>query len=450
MSDSNMIRRKRKVRPKAAPEFPFTEADVTSISKRLGEPAWLAERRWEAWQAYRSMPMPSWKDEPWRRTDIRRLPADVMVLKPAKDTPVDPELLKPLTGNVHGRLLILRPGFPSIIQGNHKLTEDGVIAVDWATAVREHDDVLKTYLGTVIPYDEGKFSALAASMSENGVLLYVPSGVEVKQPMHSIFWAPGSQAAYFSRVLLIVGKGASVTYVHEIASPTALGGQSTHAGIVEMHVEDGARLTFIEMQSLGQHVWNFTHERAHVDRDAHLDWIYGGVGSHLTKNFSEIKLLGEGADSRMTAFYFADGVQHLDHDTQQNHMAPRTTSDLLFKGALLDRSRSVWQGMIYVDPDAQQTDGYQANRNLILSKQARADSIPGLEILADDVRCTHGATVGQLEEEPIFYLMSRGLPRREAERIVLDGFFTPIKERIPFEGVRDRFQRMIDEKQGKM
>jgi len=450
MSRSTIIRRTHKVHSKAVPEFSFTESDVTSVSKRLSEPTWLAERRWAAWHAYRSIPMPSRKDEPWRRTDIRSLPADEMVLKPAEDIPVDPELLKPLTSDEHGWLLIVRPGFPSIIEGDQKLAEKGVIAVDWATAVREHDDLLKTHLGTVIPDDEGKFSALAAAMSENGVLLYVPPGVEVKQPMHSIFWAPGSQAAYFSRVLLIVGKGASVTYVHENASPTAPSGQSVHAGIVEMHVEDDARLTFIEVQSLGQHVWNFTHERAHVGRDARMDWIYGGVGSHLTKNFSEITLLGEGADGRMTAFYFTDGVQHLDHDTQQNHLAPRTTSDLLFKGALLDRSRSVWQGMIHVAPDAQQTDGYQANRNLILSKQARADSIPGLEILADDVRCTHGATVGQLEDEPIFYLMSRGLPRREAERIVIDGFFTPIKERIPFEGVRDHFQRLIDEKQGKM
>jgi Fe-S cluster assembly protein SufD len=148
----------------------------------------------------------------------------------------------------------------------------------------------------------------------------------------------------------------------------------------------------------------------------------------------------------MSGFYFTDGVQHLDHDTQQNHLAPHTTSDLLFKGALVGRSRSVWQGMIYVAPAAQKTDGYQANRNLILSPRARADSIPGLEILADDVRCTHGATVGQLDPEPIFYLMSRGLPRKEAERVVVDGFFDPVMQRIPFEGVRERFQRMIDEK----
>jgi Fe-S cluster assembly protein SufD len=148
----------------------------------------------------------------------------------------------------------------------------------------------------------------------------------------------------------------------------------------------------------------------------------------------------------MSGFYFADGEQHLDHDTQQNHNAPHATSDFLFKGALKDNSRSVWQGMIYVAPGAQKTDGYQANRNLVLSKAARADSIPGLEILADDVRCTHGATVGQMEEEHIFYLMSRGMPRPEAERMVIDGFFDPIMQRIPFEGVRQRLKKSIEAK----
>ncbi len=213
-------------------------------------------------------------------------------------------------------------------------------------------------------------------------------------------------------------------------------------------VGDGARLTFVELQSWGQHVWNFTHERCRIGRDAQIDWIFGAVGSRLTKNFTELDLDGQGSTGRMSGFYFADGDQHLDHDTQQNHNAAHATSDVLFKGALKDSRRSVWQGMIYVAPGAQKADGYQANRNLNLSGQSRADSIPGLEILADDVRCTHGATVGQLEEEPVFYLMSRGLPRREAERMLVDGFFDPIMQRIPFEGVRERFKAAIIEKMG--
>jgi Fe-S cluster assembly protein SufD len=219
-----------------------------------------------------------------------------------------------------------------------------------------------------------------------------------------------------------------------------------HAGIVEIHVGKDANLRFVELQSWGRHVWNFSHERARVERGGNLDWIFGAVGSRLTKNFSDLDLAGEGAQGRMSGFYFTDGTQHLDHDTQQNHLAPHTTSDLLFKGALKGKSRSVWQGMIYVAPGAQKTDGYQANRNLVLDDQARADSIPGLEILADDVRCTHGATVGKLEKEPLFYLKSRGIPQADAERLVVEGFFDPIMQRIPFEGVRERFQQAIQDK----
>jgi Fe-S cluster assembly protein SufD len=242
---------------------------------------------------------------------------------------------------------------------------------------------------------------------------------------------------------VLVDEGASVTYVHEATSPDEPQGSAMHAGLVEIQVMQGASLRFVELQSWGRSVWNFSHERARVERDGSLDWIFGAIGSHLTKNFTELDLAGQGASGRMSGFYFTDGSQHLDHDTQQNHLAPNTTSDLLFKGALKGRSRSVWQGMIYVAPGAQKTDGYQANRNLVLSDGARADSIPGLEILADDVRCTHGATVGKLEEEPIFYLMSRGIPRPEAEKIVVEGFFDPIFQRIPFEGVRERFQDYI-------
>jgi Fe-S cluster assembly protein SufD len=245
---------------------------------------------------------------------------------------------------------------------------------------------------------------------------------------------------------VLVDEGASVTYIHEATSPTDATNASMHAGLVEIQVMQSASLRFVELQSWGRQTWNFSHERARVERDGNLDWIFGAIGSRLTKNFTELDLVGQGAAGRMSGFYFTDGNQHLDHDTQQNHLAPNTTSDLLFKGALKGKSRSVWQGMIYVAPGAQKTDGYQANRNLVLSEGARADSIPGLEILADDVRCTHGATVGKLEAEPIFYLMSRGIPRPEAEKVVVEGFFDPIFQRIPFEGVRERFQDYIADK----
>jgi Fe-S cluster assembly protein SufD len=320
-----------------------------------------------------------------------------------------------------------------------------VLFTDLRTALVENPDLVASMAGELVRPEEGKFAALAGALSQNGVVLYVPKGVIIEQPLNSLLWGPGGGLAHISHILVWVDEGASVTYVHEAASPDE-SAASMHAGIVEIKVGDGANLKFVELQSWGRHVWNFSHERVNAERDANVDWIFGAVGSHLTKNFSELDLVGDGATGRMSGFYFADGTQHLDHDTQQNHLAQHTTSDLLFKGALKGHSRSVWQGMIYVAPGAQKTDGYQANRNLILSPNARADSIPGLEILADDVRCTHGATVGKLEQEPLFYLKSRGIPEKEAERLIVEGFFDPIMQRIPFEGVRARFQQAIHEK----
>lgn len=447
MTTTRTISRKtRQIRPGGPGKFPFSKADGLQVSERLGEPDWLAGRRQQAWKTWESLPLPTLKDEPWRRTDLRNLSAERMVAGPAADAKVDPRLLEPMAAETHGALMVLQPGKAAVVEGLETFKEQGVVFADWPTAVREHGELLEKHLGAVVVADEGKFAALAAAMAGDGVLVYVPQGVEVREPLHSVLWAPGVGTAFFSRVLVVVEDGASLTYVHETASTTDPSGEAMDVGIVEVLVGENAHLTFVELQNWGEHVWNFTHERSRVGRDGKLNWIFGAVGSRLTKSFMDLSLDGQGAEGRMSGFYITSGVQHFDYDTQQNHMAPNTTSDLLFKGALIDRSRSVWQGMIYVAPGAQKTDGYQANRNLILSKRARADSIPGLEILADDVRCTHGATVSQLEEEPVFYLMSRGLPRAEAERLVIDGFFAPIMNRIPFEGVRNRFQGMIDEK----
>ena len=448
MSSRTVSRRKRVVRKQEAPEFSFTREDVESISQALGESDALKTQRMAAWEKFESTPMPSTSDEPWRRTDIRGLDVDQVKMQASAKTPVAAELLQPLVAESHGALLVLQPGHAPDLQTEDDLQEQGVVFTDWATAVREHAEILDRYMDTVVPAEDGKFAALAAAMSQEGVLLYVPAGVQLQQPLHSIFWAPGTDAAFFHRVLIVLERGASAMFFHEAASPTEIEGQTVHAGIVEISVAEEASLKFVEVQNLGKHVWNFTHERAKVAREGRLDWIFGAVGSQLTKTFSDLDLTGQGAEGRFSGFYFASGRQHFDHDTQQNHLAPNTMSDLLYKGALVNQSRSVWQGMIYVAPEAQKTDGFQANRNLILSKKARADSIPGLEILADDVRCTHGATVGQLEELPVYYLMTRGFPREEAERMMIDGFFAPIMERIPFEGVRERFRGMIEAKLG--
>lgn len=427
----------------AAADFTFTESDM-----RIGQSA-VASYRTAAWSTYKKNAMPDTSLEAWRRTDIHAIPADAFRF-PAEGAfndlpPVREDLLRPLVANQLGGQIVLLPG-GATIELDEALAKKGVIFTDLKTAEEKYPELLAKMLGKTVNVEEGKFSALAGAFAQNGVVLYVPKGVTVDEPLHSVLWGPGANLAHISHILVLVDEGASATYVHEAASPDETGTNSLHAGIVELQVMEDATLKFVELQSWGRHVWNFSHERARVEKSGNLDWIFGAIGSRLTKNFSELDLAGDGAWGRMSGFYFTDGVQHLDHDTQQNHLAPHTTSDLLFKGALKGSSRSVWQGMIYVAPGAQKTDGYQANRNLVLSDKARADSIPGLEILADDVRCTHGATVGKLEQEPLFYLKSRGIPQAEAEKIVVEGFFDPIFQRIPFEGVRERFQEYIADK----
>ena len=435
-----VITRSRRPEP-AAPAFAFTSAMLPADGA-------LKDYRQHAWEVYSRLAMPSLTEEAWRRTDLHLLPAAAFRLPAAgafRDlASVPADLLKPLTADRHGGQVILQPG-GSRLSLDPELVRQHVLFTDLRTALLENPALVSRMAGELVRPEEGKFAALAAALAQDGVVLYVPKGVIVEQPLNSLLWGPGAGLAHVSHILVWVDEGASVTYVHEAASPDE-SQASLHAGIVEIKVGDGASLKFVELQSWGRHVWNFSHERLSAGRQAQVDWIFGAVGSHLTKNFSELDLVGDGASGRMSGFYFADGDQHLDHDTQQNHLARHTTSDLLFKGALKGRSRSVWQGMIYVAPGAQKTDGYQANRNLILSPQARADSIPGLEILADDVRCTHGATVGKLEQEPLFYLKSRGIPEPEAERLLVEGFFDPIMQRIPFEGVRARFQQAIHEK----
>lgn len=439
--------KRRRVEQPLVKEFQFNRDMIPGIPVDGGSPSFLLDYRKKAWDAYQSLPMPNTSLEPWRRTDIRGLDAGSFRIPQPGELislpPVPTNLLAPLVGDEYGGQIAMIPGGVAQVKLNDEILSKGVIFTDLKTAEQQYPDILTNVIGKTVKYDESKFAALATALSYNGLMIYVPRGVQVKLPLHSILWGPGVGLAHFSHIMVWLEQGASLTYVHESASPTEFDGQTLHAGLVEIHLETEANLRFIELQSWGKHVWNFSHERASIDRNANLDWIIGAVGSRLTKNFSDLDLIGEGASGRMSGFYFADGKQHLDHDTQQNHKAANTTSDLLFKGALKESSRSVWQGMIYVSPDAQKTDGYQANRNLILSPNARADSIPGLEILADDVRCTHGATVGKIDPNEIFYLRSRGIPFKESVHLIVEGFFDPIMQRIPLDGVRTRLQKAI-------
>jgi len=429
--------------------FPFTRQMIPVLSQE-NAPRFLRDYRLQAWEAFESLPLPDIHMDAWRRTELRSLDAASFRLPNGgsqRIPPVPRRILRPLVGKQPGCQIVLTPQASatqaSTLQITPELTARGVIFTDLKTAERQFPEILEKVLGSLVRPSEGKFAAMAAALAQTGVLVYVPHGVQVEQPLHSVLWGPGAGLAYFSHLLVYLEPGAALTYVHETASPTETGGQSLHAGIVEIQVSDGANLRFVELQSWGSHVWNFNHERAHIGRDASLDWITAAVGSRLTKSFYDLDLVESGATGRMSGFYFTDGNQHLDLDTQQNHLAPHTTSDLLYKGALKGKSRVVWQGMIHVSPNAQKTDGYQGNRNLVLSSKARADSIPGLEILANDVRCTHGATVSKIDPEQLFFLQARGIPRLEAESLIVEGFFEPVLQRIPIAGVRARFRDAI-------
>jgi Fe-S cluster assembly protein SufD len=438
----------------ATVKFTRTQRTSREISKEIGfipdfsASNELVEYRKAAWSQWQSLPFPNEKDEDWSRTSVQNL--NLEGYKEAsvisyKDSQIPQHLNRSLTEkNQGGRVFI--SGSKTDIFLAKEIQEQGVVFTDFLTAMDNHPGLLRKLLEKSAKSNEYKFAELTAAISTNGILLYVPRNVKVEKPLQSITWLSGEGILQTSHIVVFLEESAEVTYVHETSSPEKLEAQSLHTGLFEISVGPEAKLNFVELQSLGVNVWNISHETVTLDNDSHVDWIFGALGSKITKNFSHLNLAGRGATGKMSGFYFTNGSQHLDHDTQQNHLAPNTTSDLLFKGALLGESRSIWQGMIYVDPKASKTDGYQANRNLVLSQKARADSIPGLEILTDDVRCTHGATVGKIDQELVFYLQSRGLPKKEAEKLIVEGFFDPIMQRIPFDNVRQRFQNAIEEK----
>ncbi|HLM36147.1 MAG TPA: Fe-S cluster assembly protein SufD, partial [Gaiellaceae bacterium] len=275
-----------------------------------------------------------------------------------------------------------------------------------------------------------------AALWQNGLLVVVPKGVELEAPLYVRIANSVDDASLFWRLLVVAEEGSRFSLIEEYTSTRPDVRGYTNAA-VELFVEQAAKFEYVSIQNLSRETWHFATHHARVERDAELDWVAGGFGSKKGKIRIQNDLTGPGATSRVTGAYFADGDQHLDYDTFQEHAAPNTESDFAFKGALRESARAVWRGMIRVEPDAQKTNAYQENRNLLLSETAHADSIPGLEIMANDVRCTHGATLGRVDREQLFYLMARGLTRGEAERLIVRGFFQDILDRIDLEPVRD-------------
>jgi len=432
--------------------LPFKREDVLAVSERTGDADWMREKRLAAWEAAEQLPMPTTNDEPWRRTDIRMVRwEDTALLTGEAQAALDmvpAELYHPLIGDEQGALLVFVNGRLVHREINPKLEKQGVIFMDLATAAREHPALVQKYFMThaVLP-EEGKFAAVHGALWTHGVFLYVPRGQHIELPLHSVEYVTGRETTA-THILAVLDEDTSATFLHESTSRPA-DGQTLHLGAVELLAGTNANLRFVRIQNWAENMIAFEHQRGRVGQAGQIDWVVGEMGSRLSKLFTTLDLDQNDAWGRISGLYFTHGSQHLDIDTEQNHHALRNTSDLLYKGGLLGESRTVWQGMIVVDPGAQKTDGYQVNRNLILDRSARADSIPGLEIKADDVRCTHAAATGQLDQDEIFYLMSRGISRFEATKIIVRGFFDDVMQRIPFEEVVARLADHIEDKLNK-
>jgi Fe-S cluster assembly protein SufD len=305
--------------------------------------------------------------------------------------------------------------------------------ITFAPLTEEHER-----LYSLVGWDE-KFAAHNAAMWEHGLLVVVPRGVVLEQPLYVRVEADAGPL--FHRLLVVAEPESRFALIEESTSTTDGGYVNT---VAELFVEQGAKLEYVSLQNFSQETWVFGTQHARVGNDAELDSVVGGFGSKKGKVWIQNDLVGRGATSRVTGAYFADGEQHLDYDTYQLHSAPDTTSDFAFKGALRDKATAVWRGMIHVEKEAQKTNAYQENRNLMLSPTTHAVPIPGLEILANDVRCTHGATVGRVDREQLFYLMARGLSRPEAERLIVRGFFQDVLDRIDIEPVRETLTATLD------
>jgi Fe-S cluster assembly protein SufD len=397
-------------------------APATPARGSSPEPDWLSELRASAQLRHEAIPLPVQKDKGWEFTDL---------------TTFDPESFAPAAGGD----LEARPSRAPVVETGdnpwvlavdgsvrHALDSGETTVTTIEQAARERAELVQPYLGGLV-FDRDKFAAENSSRWTGGAFVHVPAGTRAEQPVViTAMQAAGGQRMSW-RSLIVVEPGAELTVVEQYLSAEE-DLEAYFNPVTELFVGEGAKLNYLCVQDLSERTWVLGSQRAQVGRDASLHWVGLGLGSGQGKLRMETDITGRGASARVTGGYVGHGTQHLDYDTTQEHAAPDTTSDLAFRGILRDRATAVWSGMIKVDHGAQRTDAFQENRNLILSEGAHADAIPGLEIEANDVRCTHAATVGRIDAGQVFYLMSRGLSRAEAERLLVGGFLEVIAGRL--------------------
>ncbi len=428
----------------------FSEETVRAASAARNEPAWMLEFRLQAWRTFEEMAWPQPTDESWRRTrltgfDLENYQPFALPAGESDRDALSAALKVELDEMESAASLIFRDGGVIYRDSHEDLASKGVIFTDLQTAVQEYPELVQRYFMTeVVKPDHNKFTALHAALWDTGAFVYVPKNTQVDLPLQIILQQETSGVAGYHHTLVVVEEGANVTVVDDL-----IGGQDgMQSAVVELKQGDNSVLRYMNLQDFDHSLWNFLTGRVAMARNADLRWIQVSWGSKVTKAFLDIDLMGEGSHAELLGIYFPTGRQHIDHETLQIHRAAHCFSDLLFNGALKDKAHNVYMGIIKVHKGAQQTDAFQRNGNLILDGTARADSIPGLEIEADDVRCTHAATAAQVEDEYVFYLMARGLSRPQAEHMIVQGFFQAVLDRVPVESVVHKLERVIERKIG--
>ncbi len=426
--------------------------DFGGFLSGLSEPAVLTAARTAAWQRYGQLPFPTRKSEEWRYTDLSGIDFDALELvSPGAD------LAEGLPGDVRDVLahsseragvVVIRDGRVVHTELETGLAESGVVLCSIQEAAAEHPELLDRVLfGARTSPAEEKLWSLHLAVLTGGYLLFVPRDVQLPAPVHAFRIVETAGALTATHSLIYTETGSRAAVIDEFVSED-IDDETVSLHGATVHAEDNSAIEYVALQRYGRGVKHFSIQHVSARRDSRVVTFNVALGGDLSRADVTSSLFGAGSDSEMLALWFGDEDQHFDHHTLQHHAAPHARSDLLFKGALTDEASSVFRGLIRVDKGAQLTDAYQTNRNLLLSERSKATALPNLEIEADDVRCSHGATIGQVEDGQLFYLMSRGLTRRQAERLLVFGFFEEVLGRLPMEGVRDRVRNAIEEKIG--
>ncbi len=441
----------------------FSKDFVEKIAR--DEPQWMRDKRLEAYSLYESLPMPhTTEDDTWRRTvDMRTQDYWRRTRRHLRGFAVDnyhpPSETNGSTSTEvedGAGVLVQVDGNPQHTYLSPELEKKGIYFADLHTAVKERGDLIRDYFMTKAVTLEttlksgniasrNTFDALHGAFWQGGYVLHVPKGVRIEDPLRVYIQLSEDQHADMSHVLLIAEEDSQVVILEDNSSANPDAG-GLHCGAVEIFAGQNANVTYVQVQHWNRQVWNFASQRAVISKDAQLCWVTATFGSRLSKLNQAIVLAGNGANAQLLGLAFTDARQHLDVSTAQEHVSPHTSSDLLYRTVLKDRSQTAWGGNIYVYPAANYTDAYQKNDNLLLSERAHADTLPGLEIEAHEVRCTHGATAGPIDADQVFYLMSRGISYAQAEKLIVDGFFEPVMERVPMESVREELQEFVSRK----